>query len=177
MVASVDDVGSTIRHTNCEVLLSEERRGRCPACETYRRALHSMVSQQRERAARFVDRTAPNSHVNYRWLLSHEKDIRMKNLHMLQRQTKMSLERISAKIKNSIEKNGEVLDEDSHEDMATIMKEHTASVNARFPEDSFQKIFWDQQLKALSVKNLRSVRWHPLMIKWCLYLRHHSGTD
>lgn len=108
MVASVDDMGSTVRHTNCDILLAEESKGRCPTCEKYRKA-----------------------------------------------------------------QKGEVLDEDNHRDMASIMKKHTAS---KFPEDFFQKIFWDQQLKALSVKNLRSVRWHPLMIKWCLYLQHQSGN-
>ena len=27
------------------------------------------------------------------------------------------------------------------------------------------------------VKDLRSMRWHPVFIKWCLYLRHLSGRS
>ena len=69
VVAAVDSSMGlrTIRHRDCEVLLSVEgARRRCPACETYRKALHSMVSQ-RVRVEHLVDRTAPDSHVNYRW--------------------------------------------------------------------------------------------------------------
>ena len=133
VVAAVDSSMGlrTIRHRDCEVLLSVEgARRRCPACDTYRKALHSMVSQ-RVRVEHSVDRTAPDSHVNYRWLSDTEKDARMKNLHTLQRQTKMSLDRLTAKTRNSIENKGTVLDEESHGDMAAIMKEHSAAINAR----------------------------------------------
>ena len=30
--------------------------------------------------------------------------------------------------------------------------------------------------KSSSVKNSKSMRWHPLFIKWCIYLRHLSGS-
>ena len=36
-------------------------------------------------------------------------------------------------------------------------------------------LFWDQQWTANSLKNNKSMRWHPLFIKWCLYLSHLSG--
>ncbi len=39
---------------------------------------------------------------------------------------------------------------------------------------SFARIFWDQQLQASSLKDARSMRWEPMMICWCLYLRHLS---
>ena len=34
---------------------------------------------------------------------------------------------------------------------------------------------WEEQTKASGVINPRARRWHPLFIKWCLYLRHLSG--
>lgn len=43
-----------------------------------------------------------------------------------------------------------------------------------YPENSFQHIFWQQQKEATSRPG-RGMRWHPLMIKWCIYLRHHSN--
>ena len=43
------------------------------------------------------------------------------------------------------------------------------------PEDSFKSLFWRQQQAAARLKNPRSMRWHPIFIKWCLYLRHVSG--
>jgi len=33
----------------------------------------------------------------------------------------------------------------------------------------------NSKLLACSLKNSKSMRWHPLYIKWCLYLRHLSG--
>lgn len=47
-----------------------------------------------------------------------------------------------------------------------------------FPQGSFARLFWQQQLEAVSRKDARSMkgmRWDPLMVKWCLYLRHKSS--
>ena len=41
--------------------------------------------------------------------------------------------------------------------------------------NSFKRLFWEQQRNALQVKDSKSIKWHRLMIKWCLYLRHLSG--
>ena len=41
--------------------------------------------------------------------------------------------------------------------------------------DSFLKIFWMQQLKALTLKSKSSIRWHPLIIRWALFLHHRSS--
>ena len=53
-----------------------------------------------------------------------------------------------------------------------------AAESARMVEslpDGFQKLFWQQQSKAASRSSAKGMRWHPLMIKWCLYLRHRSS--
>lgn len=77
------------------------------------------------------------------------------------------------KIEEVTETNGVSLDEQSHEDFKQLV---TSSESSQFfdslPKDSFQSIFWQQQVEAASKKNARSMRWHPLMIRWCLYLRH-----
>lgn len=39
----------------------------------------------------------------------------------------------------------------------------------------FHKIFWEQQVKALTVKTKSQIWWHPLMIRWALYLHHRSS--
>ena len=96
-------------------------------------------------------------------------------MHTLQRQTKLRLDRISAKITQITEEMGVDVDEATHTDLVDIMEENRGIVSADFPENSFQKLFWEQQQKAASLKNARSMRWHPLMIKWCLYLRHLSS--
>ena len=43
-------------------------------------------------------------------------------------------------------------------------------------KDRLEGVFWDQQIKNARVKDSRQVRWHPLMIKWCLNMRFKSGA-
>jgi len=37
-----------------------------------------------------------------------------------------------------------------------------------------KRVFWEQQLQAASKEDHRGMRWHPLIIRWCRYLRHKS---
>ena len=38
------------------------------------------------------------------------------------------------------------------------------------------KFFWQEQMHALSCKDSRQIRWHPLMIKWCLNIKLRSTS-
>ena len=64
-----------------------------------------------------------------------------------------------------------------HSDLLALMKQHmpapAASDNDQ-PQD-FKEIFWKQQLQAFSKSNPKSIKWHPLVVKWCLYLHHKSS--
>ena len=42
----------------------------------------------------------------------------------------------------------------------------------KYDAGSFQRVFWEQQQQATRVKSTCGMRWDPLMIRWCLYLRH-----
>ena len=64
-----------------------------------------------------------------------------------------------------------------HNNLKTMVTEYTQEVHESYPEDSFKRLFWDQQQKASSVKNSKLMCWHPLFIKWCIYLRHLSGSS
>jgi len=61
--------------------------------------------------------------------------------------------------------------------MQLIVDEEKDAIHSKYPENSFQRLFWEQQEKALTLKNARSMRWHPLFIKWCIYLRHLSRAS
>ena len=56
------------------------------------------------------------------------------------------------------------------------MKENAADIEKSFPEGSFRRLFWQQQFEAASKGNARQMRWHPMMIKWCLYLKLRSSS-
>lgn len=38
----------------------------------------------------------------------------------------------------------------------------------------FQRLFWEQQAMASQTKDAKGMRWHPLIIRWCIYLQHQS---
>ena len=59
-------------------------------------------------------------------------------------------------------------------DLEEVVKQEDHNVMERYPKDSFLYLFWQQQKEALT-KNPKGMRWHPMMIRWCLYLRHQSG--
>ena len=122
-----------------------------------------------------VDKTAPNSHVNYRFLRTPEKTDRLKRTHSKLRCFKLKNERLKSKLIRAIEEDGIDMAPEMHKDLQNMMigTEHEAM--KMYPEDSFQHVFWKQQQEATRLKNKQSMRWHPLIIKWCLYLRHVSG--
>ena len=78
-------------------------------------------------------------------------------------------------IKQSVVNNGVQLDVVSHNDLVNLMSKYNKQVHDTYAKDSFQKIFWEQQQKAASYSDPKSMRWLPLIIKWCLYLQHLSS--
>ena len=67
------------------------------------------------------------------------------------------------------------MDEELHDDFTQLIKEHSDDVLSAHEEGTFQRLFWSQQQTASSLKKSKSMCWHPLIIKWCLYLRHLSS--
>ena len=101
---------------------------------------------------------------------------------------KVRLNQLKDKISTTSETTGIILDEEAHEVikvrkhlqihsiiisyyLQTIASEEFKFLDDQ-PKDSFKNIFWQQQLEAARKKDARAMRWHPLMIRWCLYIRH-----
>jgi len=61
--------------------------------------------------------------------------------------------------------------------MKKIASSCTKQVHSAYPEGSFQRLFWDQQIQASSHSNPKSMKWHPIFIKWSLYLKYLSGKS
>ena len=52
-----------------------------------------------------------------------------------------------------IENNGQQVDSSLENDLCNIMNENTTKVLQSYPEGSFQRLFWVQQLEALKAKD------------------------
>ena len=96
---------------------------------------------------------------------------RVKEVHHQFRLLSKQHDRLKSKIGAATELVGVDVDKETHADLVAVSSECTKLLKD-LPPNSFQKIFWQQQLDAASKKDARTVRWHPLMIRWCLHLRH-----
>ncbi len=117
------------------------------------------------------------SHTNYRFLNTPEKDARLRRLHRTNRILKGRVRRLESKLAKTIETESIVVDDETSNDLERIMKEEERNVIKGYPDDSFQAIFGNQQKLALPKKgkSKNGMKWHPLMIRFCLYLRHQSS--
>ena len=64
-------------------------------------------------------------------------------------------------------------------DIQKIMEDENKAIYSKYAENSFPFIFWKTQMECMSKDgNLKKgIRWHPLIIKWCLYLKHQSSKS
>ena len=56
------------------------------------------------------------------------------------------------------------------------MQKFSETGMSSYSDDSFKALFWQQQLKAASLNKASGMRWHPLVIKWCIYLQYKSSS-
>ena len=68
------------------------------------------------------------------------------------------------------------LSEEMHSDFVALLEELTSQVQQMHPKNSFQQLFWEQQIKACKSNDHRQMRWHPAMIRWSLYMKSKSTT-
>ena len=160
----------TVRHSECSLLLSKDTKVRCETCTGHRQSLNILAKRLKERAGTLTD---PLSHANYRYLSEQEKDERLRKLHHICCLKEKRISRLQQKLAASIEQHGIELDY-HHDDFHTILREESRSIFEKLPEDSFQRVFWQQQLEAAS-RDKKHMKWHPSMIRWCIYIRHQSG--
>ena len=120
-------------------------------------------------------RSSTQSHTNYRFCSTPEKTERLRKLHHTVCLQNKVLQRLKDRLDMHIASQGVIVEDPIHNDLVTIMKKQSESVLSQYGEESFQGIFWSQQLKATAATKASGRRWHPLIIKWCLYLHHVSS--
>ena len=108
-------------------------------------------------------------------LTSKEKSECLHHLHSDKRACQQQIRRLQEAIDESIVTNGISLDEELNGDLLQVMKNYAEDVHSTHKENTFEQLFWDHQQTPNSLKDSKSMRWYPLVIKWCLYLRHLSG--
>ena len=181
LVANIvtNDSRQTIRHRECQVIVKEGVI-RCTKCAAHRKTLQSTATRLHSRARNDASRsptshtiTSPSSHANLDYLTAPEVSLRVQALQSRLKSSNKLVSQLQERIKKLTETQGLNVEQDLHDDLVTVMDQHEDSVSKQYDEDSFQMIFWRQQRQA--IQKGTGVRWHPLFIKWCLYLHHCSS--
>lgn len=164
----------SIYYIKCEVLIKVNTLMKiCECCKKYRKTLTAMASREQKD----TNRTDPSSHTAYVNLSTPEKIERLSHLHKENKRAMLEIKRLKQKISAAITLDGVNLSDELHDDVKTMASDTTKQIYLQYPENSFQRLFWQQQVQANQHKNAKSMKWHPLFIKWCLYLRHLSGKS
>ena len=62
-------------------------------------------------------------------------------------------------------------------EMKDAMAVCTDEMEKAFPDaNSYQRLFWCEQFKSININSSKGMRWHPMILRWCLYLRQKSNT-
>ena len=148
---------------------------RCQFCKKFRdNNLHSGLSKLlKQQDEKFKSNTAISSHTNYRYLSTPEKVERLKNLHTAVVAQRRKIKALQDRLSAIVHTDGVRVDEVTHKELVQIMNANRGKLSAT--EESFSSVFWQQQFKAASLNSPKGMRWHPAIIRWCLYLHHKSS--
>ena len=81
---------------------------------------------------------------------------------------------LQEEIDDILEKDGLTLEGDDVDSINTLMKECTSDLDNLLEENTPQRLLWESQKRAMQCKDLRGVRWHPAIIRWCVALHDKS---
>lgn len=106
-----------------------------------------------------------SSHPNERYLNTPEKKEKMSKL---REKAQKENKKLRSRIHELSTKEGTPIDTDFQQDLLAIMEDNQDAVKKAYPESSFARLFWEEQLKVAKVADARQRRWRPK--KWYLNL-------
>lgn len=118
------------------------------------------------------DMQDPSTFTNEHYLNTPQKKTKMEKLKKRARVAECAVEKQQDRIRRLTMEQGETLEATLQSDM----EENTDRIKSAYTEGSFARLFWEEQLKASSIPNMKQVRWHPVIIKWCLNLKLLSSS-
>ena len=146
-----------IRNTNCNYLVRDLLR--CEKCSSTRNTLRAI----RSRKVFLQNPTSSDSNINHRFLSKDELIKRLQNAQSQRRETLKKVLSLSMKINIIFDKESIKVSNDQRELLCNVI---TSDSNS-FEENSPMWLLWQQQKEQVS-KSSKAMRWHPLIIRWCL---------
>ena len=156
----------TIRSVQCHFVVSDGS-SVCQPCKLIRNKLLKYRARLEFKSSESVE---DDSHTNIRYLTIPQLHERIRNLSISRRAAINKAARYSVVIDRMIAQNGVAVNNDQH----LLLKEVIENNSPSFTEGTPQALLWQQQIEQASKCNKRSMRWHPLIIRWCLSIYHSS---
>ena len=103
------------------------------------------------------------------FLSKQELIVRCLNSQAHKRQSIKKVANLSRLVKNFIDRDGFIVSDDKSQLFKSIITQNEVD----FKEDTPQWLLWEQQHEQAS-KDPRAMRWHPLIIRWCLSIYYSS---
>ena len=145
LLAQGETYTCTLHRNDCDILCE---RGCCNPCNGYRNSLRSTLSKQQSE-----DHTTSSSHTTYSNLTPTEKNARLKNLHDSLKFASRKLSTLEGKVKTIIETQSIHLEGNDHSDISSLISDVTPMVEEKFPPNTPQRMFWEQQVLYNNLKN------------------------
>ena len=150
---------TTIRVVSCWKIVSCQNI-RCPECQSYRPQLNTRSSRAaKEESLVSLKKNVPNMYLPRKNLEKKAKELQ-KDRRILKQSNDRLLKRID---KLAVSESVEINSETSDVIVSVVNKNESG-----FPPDSPKHLLWEQQKKLYELKKTSSMRWHPIMIRWCL---------
>ena len=167
---------STIASTSCQLLVGNKR---CKKCQDYRGTLRTLLKRQDSNPVSTPDKNWLQSRVPNNKLSDNQKLYKLKQYDVYTKTIKKENSSLKRKIKAEIHAKGVLLSSEESVDMMKIMEENEPIANdhGKENEHSYKKLFWEQQKKYNELKDKRQMRWHPMLIKWCILPRSKSSSS
>ena len=166
----------TVRASKCEFLI--QKGSRCTRCIQARNILRCRNKRKSERVSK-----GSETFSNYDSLNSPQRLYKLKQLCKENRVLNETVYALQEKVetlerhaKSMIDRESINLSTMNNIEIADMVNELENELKASFQKDSFQDIFFREQIKYNKLKDKRTMRWHPVIIRWCIYIKSKSGT-
>ncbi|CAC5408448.1 THAP9 [Mytilus coruscus] len=166
---------STIRTISC-MLLTDRWKPRCKNCITYGKTVKKQAARRKLKTPTPSKNWLTSKKGNS--LLNDSKKVeKIKQLKNYNSNLESQFAALKKKVENSIRSEGVSLSENNSKDMVNLMTSCENIVSEQFPDENcFQRLFWSQQAKFNNLADKRVMRWHSMLIKWCIYLKSKSTS-
>ena len=153
-----------VRDIKCKLIVPVDV-FRCPNCTTLKEQMRQKAYRKAQPKPVNPSKFTPNT-----LLSTPEKLKKLASLARDKIEFRRKVASLTAKVQ-ALHSKGLTVDETLDGDLVSIMQSESSKVQDTLPDGSFRKLFWQEQMKALSCRDPHQRRWHLMIIKWCLNLR------